>query len=224
MTTILAIDTACNACSCALYFEEHIIQEHCDEPRSHSREILSLIDTVLEHSGLTLADVSAIAFTHGPGSFTGIRIASSVVQGLALGLNLPVITVSTLQSVAQRAYRQWGLTEVVATIDARMGEVYLGRYRLNSEKVMEPLVSDAIMDQVSQIALLEGLTPGAIAGSGIALLEPATLGSWQQFPDCEPLACDILPMAQYKYRLKDVTSVDLIELLYLRDNVAQKSR
>lgn len=128
-TRILAIDTATEACSVALWNngEKHALFEIC--PREHTQRILPMVQQVLAESGVTLNQLDALAFGRGPGSFTGVRIGIGIAQGLAMGAELPMIGVSTLATMAQGAFRVTGATQVLAAIDARMGEVYWGQYQ-----------------------------------------------------------------------------------------------
>ncbi len=132
-TRILAIDTATEACSVALWNngEVQALFELC--PREHTQRILPMVQQILASSGLSLQQLDALAFGRGPGSFTGVRIGIGIGQGLALGANLPMIGVSTLQTMAQGAFRLTGATRVLAAIDARMGEVYWGEFERNAE-------------------------------------------------------------------------------------------
>ena len=95
---------------------------------ANSERILPAIDTVLADAGWRLADLDGIAFGAGPGAFTGVRIACSVAQGLALGAQLPVVPIPTLLALAQEAWRDRGATRIFACLDARMREVYLAFY------------------------------------------------------------------------------------------------
>lgn len=121
-TRILAIDTATEACSVAVWNqgEIHALFELC--PREHTQRILPMVQQVLAESGLALNQLDALAFGRGPGSFTGVRIGIGIAQGLALGADLPMIGVSTLQTMAQGARRVSGAARVLAAIDARMGK------------------------------------------------------------------------------------------------------
>ncbi|MFT5164262.1 MAG: tRNA threonylcarbamoyladenosine biosynthesis protein TsaB [Alteromonadaceae bacterium] len=125
---ILAIDAATEACSVALQFNDHCYSlfEIC--PQQHSQRILPMVDEVLKQAGIRLSELDALAFSQGPGSFTGVRIGVGVAQGLAFGADLPLIGVSTLQTMAQRAITKHGSKKVIAAIDARMGEIYTAQF------------------------------------------------------------------------------------------------
>ena len=97
MTSMLAIETSTPACSVALRVGDAVISRYCEEPRSHTRLVMSMIDEVLGEAGIKPNQLDALAVTLGPGSFTGLRIGFATVQGLAFGLDLPVVALSTLR-------------------------------------------------------------------------------------------------------------------------------
>ena len=121
---ILALDTSTEYCSVALW-QDGATAERCElVGQKHSELLLEMLDGVLRETGVALAQLDGIAFGAGPGSFTGVRIACGVAQGLALGADLPVLGVCTLQALAQAS----GHDKVIAALDARMAEVYHAAY------------------------------------------------------------------------------------------------
>lgn len=122
---ILAFDTSSEYCSIALLLERDLLGEEVFAGQRHSELVLPMVSRMLDEAGLTLAQLDGIAFGSGPGSFTGLRIACGIAQGLAFGAGLPVIGISTLEALAQQA----GGTQVVAALDARMHEIYHAAYR-----------------------------------------------------------------------------------------------
>ena len=149
---ILAIDTSFEACSAALLTQGRVLQQYVFAPRQHAQLILPMIEALLDQSSLKLENLDALAFAAGPGSFTGIRIAASVIQGLAFAVNLPVVAVSTLQTMAQQAWNQYQAEKVIVGVDARMGEVYWGVYQLDSDRIMQPISQDALCRPEEMIA------------------------------------------------------------------------
>lgn len=133
---LLAIDTSTEACSAALSIAGEVHERYEIAPRGHTQLILPMVETLLSDAGLTLSKLDALAFGCGPGSFTGVRIAASVAQGLAFGANLPVVPVSSLAALAQGSYADKGAQRVLAAIDARMNEVYWGAYQCDDDGLM----------------------------------------------------------------------------------------
>jgi tRNA threonylcarbamoyladenosine biosynthesis protein TsaB len=137
---LLAIDTATEQCSVAIQSGDKVWSRITPTQRSHADLVLPMIDALLHESQLTLADMDALAFGRGPGSFTGVRIAVGVIQGLALASSKPVIGVSNLAVVAQQAATQFGIKtgeHVLVCMDARMQEVYWATYRLGEHGYVE---------------------------------------------------------------------------------------
>ncbi|CNH06656.1 tRNA (adenosine(37)-N6)-threonylcarbamoyltransferase complex dimerization subunit type 1 TsaB [Yersinia pekkanenii] len=225
-TRILAIDTATEACSVALWNngEVQALFELC--PREHTQRILPMVQQVLAESGLSLQQLDALAFGRGPGSFTGVRIGIGIGQGLALGADLPMIGVSTLQTMAQGAFRLTGAGRVLAAIDARMGEVYWGAFERNAEGHWLGEMTEAVM------------TPEqALAGAQSLGCHWATVGTgWQTYPDLIsasnvaltdgqivlPHAEDMLPLALSAWANGQVVCVENAEPVYLRNEVTWK--
>ena len=121
---LLAIETATEACSAALYIDGEVSERIQVEPRRHAELILSMMDGLLAEAGLRLSQLDALAFGRGPGSFTGVRIATGVIQGAAFGADLPVVPVSTLAALAQGYFREAGVRRILPAFDARMQELY----------------------------------------------------------------------------------------------------
>jgi tRNA threonylcarbamoyladenosine biosynthesis protein TsaB len=121
---LIAIETSAEACSAALWREDAIIERFAIAPRGHSELILSMIDEVLAEGGVSRSGLDGVIFGRGPGSFTGVRIAVGVAQGMAFALDIPAVPVSTLEILAQGVFGRYGARRVLAALDARMEEVY----------------------------------------------------------------------------------------------------
>ncbi len=132
---ILALDTATEGCSVALLLDDVIIERGEVAPRGHADLILPMVDEVLTEANVKLSHLDALAFDRGPGSFTGVRIGTSVAQGLAFGSDLMVSPISSLAALAWGVFRESGHTEVLALIDARMDEVYWAAFRCDERGV-----------------------------------------------------------------------------------------
>src|SRR5688500_11990575 len=129
MAIILALDTSTEACSCALFINGVIAEdfEYC--PRQHAQRILPMIHALMARHEVGFAQIDAIAFGRGPGSFTGLRIAAGVAQGIAFAADLPAIPVSTLAAIALDVHESLPATYVMSTLDARIDEIYWGLFR-----------------------------------------------------------------------------------------------
>jgi len=149
---VLAIETSTEYCSVALDTSEVVVVRAEQAGQRHSDLVLPMIDAVLNEAGLRLVDLSGIAFGAGPGSFTGVRIACGVAQGLAFGAGLQVAPVVTLVALAEAA----GASRVLTCLDARMGEIYHAAYQRHEEE----------WDQVSPPVLCLPETSPDVAGDG----------------------------------------------------------
>lgn len=125
---ILALDASTDVCAAALGDGERWGERAAVAGQRHSELLLPMVQALLTEARLELAELDGIAFGAGPGSFTGLRIACGVAQGLALGAKLPVLGVATLEAMAEAARMRTGSQRVIAALDARMGEVYYAAY------------------------------------------------------------------------------------------------
>lgn len=121
---LLALDTATEACSAAIFRDGSVDERYEVMGRGHAGRLLPMVDELLHAAGITVGDLDTIAFGRGPGGFTGLRIAAGVAQGLAAGIGKPVLPVSDLAALAAAGARTAGVARVLACMDARMGQVY----------------------------------------------------------------------------------------------------
>lgn len=215
---ILAIDTATEACSVALDADGAVVSRYADAGRDHTAMVMPMIDEVLSAGGLAVAELDALVFGRGPGSFTGVRIATSVVQGMATAADVGVVGVSTLAALAQRAHREHGAADVLACLDARMGEIYWGHFRIGQGGAMQPVAPEALTraDQAQ-------LPDAAVAvGRGFSAY-PALAAKFAHISDrLLPCATDMLVLARRHIgRFGTVSAAQAIPV-YLRDEVAWK--
>ncbi|WP_426141277.1 tRNA (adenosine(37)-N6)-threonylcarbamoyltransferase complex dimerization subunit type 1 TsaB [Pseudomonas sp. DWP3-1-2] len=219
MTTLLALDTATEACSVALLHDGKVLSHYEVIPRLHAQRLLPMIKTLLAEAGIGLSALDAIAFGRGPGAFTGVRIAIGVVQGLAFALDRPVLPVSNLAVLAQRALREQGARQVASAIDARMDEVYWGCYREVAGE-MRLLGSEAVL--APELAALPPDASGEWFGSGTGW------GYAQRIPvqlighdaSLLPHAQDLLTLATFAWHRGEAIIADEAQPVYLRDKVA----
>lgn len=181
---ILAIDTATEACSVALSLgdQPRTLFELC--PQQHAQRILPMVDQLLSEAGISLQQLDGLAFGQGPGSFTGVRIATSIVQGFALATSLPVVGISTLASMAQACIMQRTVDRVAVAIDARMNEVYFACYENVQGFVQLVGQEEVLLPELVQQRL--GNSVPTFAGTG-----------WQAYPLLNTLLVDNMPTVLY---------------------------
>lgn len=219
MSTLLALDTATEACSVALLHDGKITSHYEVIPRLHAQKLLPMIKELLANAGTTLQAVDAIAFGRGPGAFTGVRIAIGVVQGLAFALERPVVPVSNLAVLAQRALREHGATQVAAAIDARMDEVYWGCYQEVAGEMR--LVGDEAVLPPEGAALPDGSSGDWFgAGTGWGYAERIAVALKGQDAGMLPHAEDLLTLARFAWDRGEAILADDAQPVYLRDKVA----
>lgn len=218
---LLAIETATEACSAALWLNGEVHERFELAPRRHTELILPMVHSLLSEAGLGPADMDAYAFGSGPGSFTGIRIATGVIQGLALAAGRPVISVSTLASLAQTLVDRD--SPVLAALDARMQEVYWGCYEpldgcmhLQGEETVCPPDTVPIPESADWLAAGSGWDRYAdTLGTRLASRSITTI------PDCWPRAGASVVLAAAAWRAGRTVSAAGARPTYLRDKVAQ---
>ena len=234
---ILALETSGNDCSAALLIDDRLDQRGENAPRRHAELILGMLNELLENAGLGLTELDAIAYGRGPGSFTGVRIATAVAQGVAFGAGRPVIGVSTLAATARAAFLVTGQRKFACALDARMGEVYWGCYRIEDDDTA------TLLDE--EIVIAPKLTPAlpdagwCVAGSGwsaypdlidrhqAVLLEREAASAPGAYPApilsvCGPDASHIAWLAQSA--IEQAQRPDRATPVYLRNRVAEVSR
>ncbi|MCK5727014.1 MAG: tRNA (adenosine(37)-N6)-threonylcarbamoyltransferase complex dimerization subunit type 1 TsaB [Thiotrichaceae bacterium] len=220
---ILAIETATSACSAALLIDDEIKVEFKLAPREHTRLILPMVELLLQDADLKLTQLDAIAFSRGPGAFTGLRIATGVTQGLALAADLAVIPVSTLAAMAQSAYHLYGHSNVVAALDARIAEVYWGQY-YNDNGIMKPSIAEQVCkpSETPLITIPDCCAVGsAWAEYAIELNERQGSQLSQVDSELNPSAEFIALLAVEDYQQQKWVDASEAQPIYLRDNVAQ---
>ena len=225
MTTILAVDTSTEACSVALQIGDKTIAKFADEPRSHSRLLMPMVQQVLAEAEIKVNQLDAIGVSIGPGSFTGLRIGFAAVQGMAYGADIPVAPVSTLELMIATYVRQESAQagEIIALLDARMSEFNLGRYQLDDNKQIVALEADQLMTAEQVIELLKANNPKAIIGDGGNLFELVPQFA-ERFTQIYSNAVDILPIAQQQLSDGLAVNIETVDLVYLRGTEAWQKR
>ena len=211
---LLALETANEQCSvCMVDDTQELFFQLDARAKAQTQTILPMIEQGFQATGLETAALTAIAFSRGPGSFSGVRINAAVTQALAWSNDLPVIPVSTLQALAQSAYRLHGLTAVTAVLDARMSEVYLANYKLAEDGLMHAVDEEQLLSYEEAKAQVRY----TVVGSGAVLV-----GGEAEMTVVTPTAQDIATIARQAAAQENWVSAELALPVYLRDNAWKK--
>ena len=227
MKNILAIETATDACSVAWSDNGRVQQRHEITPRQHSQRLFAILAELLPSGRLKEYGIEAVAYGCGPGSFTGLRIAASAVQGLSYATGLPAIPVSTLAVQAQTAYRL-GLVEdgqlVLSTLDARINEVYCAWFRMTAGKAGALTAAQACPPE--RVQLVAGAADAVAIGSGCEFLERMPVALQQALDKVAvqvvPEAHDLITLASDQLQAGEVQAAAEVQPVYVRDEINWK--
>lgn len=243
---LLALDTATENCSAALWIDGDVRSVQQELGRGHAEAILPMIESLLSAARLKLTDLDALAVGRGPGGFTGVRLAISVAQGLAFGAHKPVVPVSDLRAVAQRAFELAPeARRCIVCADARMREVYAGQFTRGAAGLAEPAPAGAADEAATEAVLppdAVGLPAGVAAADGIVrpdaaltvlagrgfraypeLSERARATGLPLFDDLLPGAVQIATLAVADAARGAAVPASMLRPVYLRDQVARPS-
>ena len=223
---LLAIETATSACSCALVLGEAQEQRFQVAPRRHAELVLDMISDLLDHAGVALSSLDAIAFGRGPGSFTGVRIATAVAQGLGLAVDLPLVPVSSLGALALAAGRRHRADAVLAAFDARMDEVYWGAFDTSDPATATPAGDECVCPPARVPVPVRGAWLGAGEGWSAhgAVLEDRLRGRLRAVDaHLFPGALEVAAIATGEMRAGRCCPPELARPVYLRDRVTRKA-
>ncbi|MBS1142743.1 MAG: Peptidase glycoprotease [Proteobacteria bacterium] len=216
---ILALETSTESGSCALWRDGVVTERLCPAGRSHSETLLPLVRELLAEAGLPVGQLDAIAFGVGPGAFTGLRVACGAAQGLAVAANLPLIPVTSLEALAAQA----DADQVLALLDARMGEVYSGRFERSADGYR--LLGEIRVSAPAEVLLPEG---GALVACGNAvaaypaLAERLAAAGLRVYAEVAvPTAATVARLAVPRALRGEGLDAALAAPLYVRDKVAK---
>jgi len=220
---ILAIETSTSQCSAALLISDGILERSRKAVHAHAELILPMLEALLAEGGVSLAQLDALAFGRGPGGFTGVRVAAAVVQGLAFGIERPVVPVSDLMALAAGVHRRYDCGKILSCIDARMNQVYWCAYETNASDDFKACLPEALGAPESvQPPTQEGWFG---AGSGFDVYKGIFTGCIGQALAGEdgqlvPAAQDVAMLARNLLIRGQTVSPDEVLPVYLRDRVA----
>lgn len=212
---LLALESANEQCSVSLIDEQQTLFFQLDaRAKAQTQTILPMIEQGFQETHTAVSGLTAIAFSRGPGSFSGVRINAAVTQALAWSNDVPVIPVSTLQALAQAAYREQNLQQVTAVIDARMSEVYIASYQLDDAEIMQPIDEEKLLSY-TDAAEYQKFT---LIGSGASLVNAEAI----EYKSITANAQDIAHIARSCALAKQWVSAELALPVYLRDDAWKK--
>ncbi len=216
---LLAFETATEACSVALYLDGEVIERYQVAPRLHAEYALPWAEELLAQAGVKRSQLDVIAISRGPGAFTGVRLAIALAQGIALALDKPIVAVSTLRAIAVQARGD----RILAAIDARMGEVYVGAFERNGGELIA--ISTEIVAAPDKVVLPDDQGDWHGVGTGFSAVDDALqshLGPRLASVDASvlPHAGDVARLAVAACARGEAMAPERIEPAYLRNNVA----
>ena len=221
---LLAVETATEACSAALMINGEITEQFCLTANGHSKLILPMVDSLLVDAGLQPSDLDGLAFGCGPGSFTGVRIATGIIQGIAFALDLPIVPVSNLAVVAQDFFDHNPENLAFVAMDARMNEIYWGIYQRNTSGFAELLGKEAVLP-ANEVEFPDMSGVGIGSGWKVYYQELLTRLSHRVIRyevDNLPRARAVVRLGAEGFKQGLAVAVEDAMPVYLRDKVAKK--
>ncbi|WP_374604866.1 tRNA (adenosine(37)-N6)-threonylcarbamoyltransferase complex dimerization subunit type 1 TsaB [Arenimonas sp.] len=215
---LLAIETSTEACSVAVYIDGNVVARHELAPRRHTQLVLPWAGELLAEAGVAKSQLDAIAVGRGPGAFTGVRLAIALVQGLALALDRPVLPVSTLAVLAMQGQGE----NILAAIDARMGEIYVGEFKRDGDGLVSAAGPESLCapsEAPLPDAPVHGVGSGFAAAAGALVTRLGDRLSGFE-ASALPQASDLALLAVRAWQRGEAIAADLLEPAYLRDKVA----
>jgi tRNA threonylcarbamoyladenosine biosynthesis protein TsaB len=218
---LLALETSSSVGSVVLETPAGVLVREMATPRDQTEQILALTDELLRVAGIGLPDLSGIAFGRGPGSFTGLRVSVAVAQGLAAVGGTPLLPVSSLLALAERAAREHGCERTLVCVDAHMGEVYSAVAERRGGAI--GIVGDERLGAPADVVPPAG-TGWCAVGNGFAAHAGALAGlrgiATCLLPGLTPSAADLLPQAKRNLAAGRVAAAAAALPVYLREHTA----
>ncbi|MGB2420096.1 MAG: tRNA (adenosine(37)-N6)-threonylcarbamoyltransferase complex dimerization subunit type 1 TsaB [Porticoccaceae bacterium] len=226
MAALLTIETSTPACSVALKMQGRLISRYSEVPRSHTQQVMPMINEVLNEAEIKIDQVDAIGVTVGPGSFTGLRIGFASAQGLAFAAGLPVIAISSLQAIVATYERIANVATnsiVLPLLDARMDEFNCAVYQLQSGPEMQVLAPDQLLSTDDTIAMIDDYPSAILVGDAGTLATTHEL-TGRTYKPIYPNALDLIPITESRLAEGIAKPIGAVDLVYLRGAEAWKKR
>ena len=221
MAKILNLETTTTNCSVSLGVngEVVVLKEDKDGGYSHAEKLHVFIQEVLKEANVKFSDLDAVAVSKGPGSYTGLRIGVSAAKGLCFSLNIPLISISTLEALAHQV-KATKNEVIVPMLDARRMEVYTAVY--SSEKALISPVEAKVLDEKSFADYLNQFNAVYFIGNGVKKFEEISSAENAFYIEALPSAKEMVKLAEAKYKISDTEDVAYFEPYYLKDFVVNK--
>jgi len=229
---LLAIDTATEACSVALCVGDELAERYTVAPQQHAKLVLQMVDELMTEADLKASALDGLVLGRGPGSFTGVRIAAAAVQGIALVADCPIVLISSLASMAHRAWREQQVENCVAMIDARMQQIYWACFRTSAYGCTDAVSLERVSnpDEI-QLSSLPATVPGHAwlgLGSGAMAYRDKLPAEFVAAQQCSveadqpllPSALDMLALSLREFHSGNTVTAEHAVPTYLRDKVA----
>ena len=218
---VLALETSTEICSAALAAGDRIEARTLTAPREHTRHILAQVDELLRGAGVVAGDLAAVAFGRGPGTFTGVRVATALAQGLAVARGLSLLPVSSLAALAWKAWGEHRISPVLAAVDARLEEVYWAMFEVGAEdfSVLHPESLSPPAELLAQLPVLPGGWQGAGSGWALPDMQLAAEMAAAVDPGLRPDAQSVLELALRDFRAGRIADFEQAQPTYLRHPV-----
>jgi tRNA threonylcarbamoyladenosine biosynthesis protein TsaB len=227
MANILALDTSTEACSCALSINGEVAEDFEICPRQHAQKILPMIHALMAKHDIGFAGIDAVAFGRGPGSFTGLRIAAGVTQGLAFAAELPVIPVSTLAAIAIDVRQAGTASHVLSCLDARIDEIYWGIFGFDDDGLPRLLAEEMLCKPEAMTSrVIANFSSMSAGGNGLQFCarfpEDVRSKITASHPELLPRAGQIAKIAANLWDKNIFISAEEINPVYLREQVTRQ--
>jgi tRNA threonylcarbamoyladenosine biosynthesis protein TsaB len=222
---LLGIEISSSVGSIALEIDGRVAHREISTPREQTEQLLELVHALLSDANLAIDELDGITFGRGPGSFTGLRIAAAVAQGFAVGAGLSLLPVSSLLCLAQRAWRQHGVTRALVCVDAKMSEVYWGEFAV-ADGVMSPVREERIgapQDVEAPAAVTWSAVGDGLVAYPEALVAILTAAD-RTLPELKPHAEDLFPSAHRAWAAGKAVGPHEALPVYLREHTAWRRR
>lgn len=223
MLKILALEASTDACSVALLLGDQVVQDFRIVPRQHNQLLLPMVESLLAQASVKLQDLDLIAYSRGPGAFTGVRIAAGVAQGLAFGAQLPLLAISTLEAMAMAAFcEDETLDNVIVCQDARMQEVYVCAYQGGAQQFSAMMDEQVIAPDKLEFPLLDNIVGVGSGWSYFPQMPQKIQDKIESHQMSHPQAEFIARIAKQQFQQGISGSVEQAQPVYVRDQVTWK--